>query len=143
MNTTSRILGESEPEFSEQFKDTLALFDAIHLGRMTSLTTRLYKAIETYEHKYGGSKLTRSLLKSYNDYPRARLEDDLLDWYMELQGDFISSMIQDVRDGHIPVVSMAQSILSGHALDGDVDQAILAIANKLGWERADIEGFVE
>jgi hypothetical protein len=143
MNATSRILGESEPEFSEQFKDTLALFDAIHLGRTTSLTTRLYKAIETYEHKYGGSKLTRSLLKSYNDYPRARLQDDLENWYMELQGGLITAVIQAVRDGDILVASLAQSILSGHALGGDVDQAITAIANKLGWPRSDIEGFAE
>ena len=60
---------------------------------------------------------------------------------MELQADFIFNFVRAVKNGEIPVASLLHSVLSGHALEGDVDLAMSAIGNKLGWDRADLSGF--
>jgi hypothetical protein len=60
---------------------------------------------------------------------------------MELQADFIYNFVRAVKNGEIPVASLLHSVLSGHALEGDVDLALLSIADKVGWDRADLTGF--
>jgi len=137
MNTVSKILGESEPEFSEQFKDTLALFDPVQKVMDSPGDRALHQAIEAYEAKYGSSTLTRELGQACDDCS----QDDLNDWAMELQADFIYNFVRAVKNGEIPVASLLHSVLSGHALEGDVDLALLSIADKVGWDRADLTGF--
>ena len=139
MNATSRILGESEPEFSEQFKDTLALFDPLERVMDSPGDVALDQAIQAYEAKYGSSTLTTELGRACDDYS----QDDLNDWAMELQADFIFNFVRAVKNGEIPVASLLHSVLSGHALEGDVDLAMSAIGNRLGWDRADLSGFYE
>lgn len=139
MNTTSKILGESEPEFSEQFKDTLALFDPLEQVMDSPGDVALDQAIQAYEAKYGSSTLTRELGRACDDCSQS----DLNDWAMELQADFIFNFVRAVKNGEIPVASLLHSVLSGHVLKGDVDLAISAIGNKLGWDRADLSGFYE
>jgi hypothetical protein len=139
MNTTNRILGESEPEFSEQFKDTLALFDPLERVMDSPGDVALDQAIQAYEAKYGNSTLTTDLGRACDDCS----QHDLNDWAMELQADFIFNFVRAVKNGEIPVASLLHSVLSGHALEGDVDLAISAIGNRLGWDRADLSGFYE
>ena len=148
MNTTDRILGESEPEFSEQFKDTLALFDPLERVMDSPGDVALDQAIQAYEAKYGSSTLTTELGRACYDYHYAKdvlngSQDDLNDWAMELQADFIFNFVRAVKNGEIPVASLLHSVLSGHALEGDVDLAMSAIGNRLGWDRADLSGFYE
>ena len=139
MNTTNRILGESEPEFSEQFKDTLALFDPLERVMDSPGDVALDQAIQAYEAKYGNSTLTTDLGRACDDCS----QHDLNDWAMELQADFIFNFVRAVKNGEIPVASLLHSVLSGHALEGDVDLAMSAIGNRLGWDRADLSGFYE
>ena len=139
MSTTSKILGESEPEFSEQFKDTLALFDPLERVMDSPGDVALDQAIQAYEAKYGSSTLTTELGRACDDCS----QDDLNDWAMELQADFIFNFVRAVKNGEIPVASLLHSVLSGHALEGDVDLAMSAIGNRLGWDRADLSGFYD
>ena len=145
MNTVSKILGESKPEFSEQFKDTLALFDPVHKVMDSPGDRALHQAIEAYEAKYGSSTLTRELGQACDDCGpeeiRSCSQDDLNDWAMELQSDLIHNFVRAVKNGEIPVASLLHSVLSGHALEGDVDLALSSIADKVGWDRADLSGF--
>ncbi len=63
---------------------------------------------------------------------------------MEMQADFIYNFVQAVKNGEIPVTSLADSILSGHALDNNnLDLALSAIAKRTGWTVQDLERFTQ
>jgi|688.fasta_scaffold40254_4 hypothetical protein len=146
MKAIDRILGESEPQFSEQFNDTLALFG--HVQQLADWSREedapspgdeaLHQAIQAYEAKYGSSTLTRDLGQACDD---CYTQDDYGQWAMEVQGDLIYNFVRAIKNGEIPVSSLLHSVLSGHALEGDIDLALSAIADRLGWERADLTGF--
>jgi hypothetical protein len=146
MNSVSRILGESEPQFSEQFNDTLALFGPVQQlvdwSREEDAPSpgdeALHQAIQAYEAKYGSSTLTRDLGQACDD---CYTQDDFNDWAMGLQGDLIYNFVRAIKNGEIPVSSLLHSVLSGHALEVDIDLALSAIADRLGWDRADLNGF--
>lgn len=145
MNAVSKILGESEPEFSPQFTHTLALIGPLRKKMSNPRHQGIDNALSLYVARYGSSALTDKLderLGSASDVMDS--EDDTMDWAMEMQTDFIYYFIQAVKKGEIPVTSLADSILSGHALDNnDLDLALSAIANRAGWTVQDLEGFTQ
>ena len=145
MNAVSKILGESEPEFSPQFTHTLALIGPLRKKMSNPRHQGIDNALRLYVARYGSSALTDKLderLGSASDVVDS--EDDTMDWAMEMQTDFIYYFIQAVKKGEIPVTSLADSILSGHALDNnDLDLALSAIANRTEWTVRDLEGFTQ
>ena len=151
MNAVNKILGESEPEFSPQFNHTLDLIGPLRKKMSNPRHQGIDNALSLYVARYGSSALTDKLdnylgeasyLGSESDVMGS--EDDTMDWAMEMQADFIYNFVQAVKNGEIPVTSLADSILSGHALDNnDLDLALSAIANRTGWTVRDLEGFTQ
>jgi hypothetical protein len=145
MNAVSKILGESEPEFSPQFTHTLALIGPLRKKMSNPRHQGIDNALSLYVARYGSSALTDGLndcLSFASDVMGS--EDNTMDWAMEMLTDFLYNFIQAVKKGEIPVTSLADSILSGHALDNnDLDLALPAIAKRAGWTVQDLEGFTQ
>ena len=129
MNITSKILGESELEFSEQFKDVLALMRGIWdlsdqwWDHMTSptLDKRTIKSVANlaYQHikKYGRSKLTDGILSHIEG--RVKIHDCL---WNEIFVVMAIDAIEAINSGQLKPYSDVASILMGHSLGTSISK---------------------
>jgi hypothetical protein len=139
MNTTDRILGESEPEFSTHLKDALALVSAVielHnecadevdsednqvLRPLSHWLARLRIPWQAYEAKYPQEK---TLSQAMYDHVGAQVEiadgEEPIDYYNDfwfyLKLGMIKAIGEAIKSGDIEPYSMVDSILSGMALN--------------------------
>ena len=143
MNTTDRILGESEPEFSTHLKDALALVSAVielHnecadevdsednqvLRPLSHWLARLRIPWQAYEAKYPQEK---TLSQAMYDHVGAQVEiadgEEPIDYYNDfwfyLKLGMIKAIGEAIKSGDIEPYSMVDSILSGMALNDAPD----------------------
>jgi hypothetical protein len=123
MSTTSKILGESEPEFSEQFKGVLTLMsDLWDLSDMwldqESTPTRDKRFIRSaanlaHQHvkKYGRSLITDNFLEGVGG--RVLMSDY---FWVELFEGMALSAIEAIKSGQLQPYDGLESILMGHSL---------------------------
>ena len=139
MNTTDRILGESEPEFSTHLKDALALVSAVSelhnecadevdsednqvLRPLSHWLARLRIPWQAYEAKYPQEK---TLSQAMYDHVGAQVEiadgEEPIDYYNDfwfyLKLGMIKAIGEAIKSGDIEPYSMVDSILSGMALN--------------------------
>ena len=118
MNTTSKILGESEPEFSEQFRGVLTLMSGLwhlsdtyernHTDRfMTSAADLAHQHVK----KYGRSPLTDNILASVEG--RVMIRDY---FWSNLLEDVAFDTIQAINSGQLEPYGGVESVLMGHSL---------------------------
>ena len=141
MNTTDRILGESEPEFSTHLKDALALVSAVDelhnecadevdseevLRPLSHWLARLRIPWQAYEAKYPQEK---TLSQAMYDHVGAQVEiadhEEPIDYYNNfwffLKLGMIKAMGEAIKSGDIEPYSMVDSILGGMALNDAPD----------------------
>ena len=115
MNTTSIILGESEPgpesEFSERFKLALGLARAAATSFDERDNSFLTQAIEEYVAKYGNSDLTKSMLKS------SKYKGIWPTWLYRNQLTFINGVLEALQSGEIEPYSLVHSVMKGSSLE--------------------------
>jgi hypothetical protein len=118
MNTTSKILGESEPEFSEQFKGVLTLMNGLRDLSDTysrNLTRRFMTSAADLAHqqvkKYGRSPLTDNILASVEG--RVMIRDY---FWSNLLEDVAFDTIQAINSSQLEPYGGVESILMGHSL---------------------------
>jgi len=115
MNTTSIILGESEPgpesEFSERFKAALGLARAATTSFDERDNSFLTHAIEEYVAKYGNSDLTKSMLKS------SKRQGLWPTWLYRNQLTFIDGVLEGLQSGEIEPYSLVHSVMNGSSLE--------------------------
>jgi hypothetical protein len=118
MNTTSKILGESEPEFSEQFKGVLTLMSGLRDLSDTysrNLTRRFMTSAADLAHqhvkKYGRSPLTDNILASVEG--RVMIRDY---FWSNLLEDVAFDTIQAINSSQLEPYGGVESILMGHSL---------------------------
>jgi hypothetical protein len=151
MSTTSKILGESEPEFSEQFKGVLTLMsDLWDLSDMwwddeESTPTRDMMFMRSaaklgHQHvkKYGRSPLTDKITKDHT-MEFKWLNDD---FWVELFGYMALAAIEAINSGQLQPYDELESILMGHSLGFSITSektpeslpVMTAIANAMDFE---------
>ena len=146
MTTVCKILGESGPEFSEQFKDTLALIRSTGDLARTPLThgrglegtkQRVKDLLRAYETKHGESKLATSLEK----YLASNNQSS--NFWFDFQSDLLFHTIKAITSDDMPPFGAVGSILHGGSLEGfslkpDDNPSNLvilkAIADSGGWD---------
>ena len=146
MTTVCKILGESGPEFSEQFKDTLALIRSTGDLARTPLThgrglegtkQRVKDLLRAYETKHGESKLATSLEK----YLASNNQSS--NFWFDLQSYLLFHTIKAITSDDVPPFGAVGSILHGGSLEGfslkpDDNPSNLvilkAIADSGGWD---------
>jgi hypothetical protein len=118
MNTTSKILGESEPEFSEQFRGVLTLMSGLwHLSDTyeRNHTRRFMTSAADLAHqhvrKYGRSPLTDNILASVEG--RVMIRDY---FWSNLLEDVAFDTIQAINSSQLEPYGGVESILMGHSL---------------------------
>jgi hypothetical protein len=121
MTTVCKILGESDPEFSEQFKDTLVLIRStgdlartpLTHGRGLKATKQQMKdLLRAYETKHGESKLATSLEKYL-----ARNNQSSNFWF-DLQSYLLFHTIKAITSDDMPPFGAVDTILHGGSLEG-------------------------
>ena len=150
MSTTSKILGESEPEFSEQFKGVLTLMsDLWDLSDMwwddeESTPTRdmmFMRSVAKLGHqhvkKYGRSPLTDKILERVEGLVRT---PDY--FWIELFEDLALEAIEAINSGQLQPYGAVESVLMGHSLGFSITSektpeslpVMAAIANAMDFE---------
>jgi hypothetical protein len=149
MNTTSKILGESEPEFSEQFKGVLTLMsDLWDISDMwldqESTPTRDKRFIRSaanlaHQHvkKYGRSPITDKFLEGVGH--RVLMSDY---FWVELFEGMALSAIEAINSGQLQPYDGVESVLMGHSLGFSITSektpeslpVMMAIANAMDFE---------
>ena len=150
MSTTSKILGESEPEFSEQFKGVLTLMsDLWDLSDMwwddeESTPTRDMMFMRSaaklgHQHvkKYGRSPLTDKILERVEGLVRT---PDY--FWIELFEDLALEAIEAINSGQLQPYGAVESVLMGHSLGFSITSektpeslpVMTAIANAMDFE---------
>jgi hypothetical protein len=114
----SKILGESEPEFSEQFKGVLTLMNGLRDLSDTysrNLTRRFMTSAADLAHqhakKYGRSPLTDNILASVEG--RVMIRDY---FWSNLLEDVAFDTIQAINSSQLEPYGGVESILMGHSL---------------------------
>ena len=114
----SKILGESEPEFSEQFKGVLTLMNGLRDLSHTysrNLTRRFMTSAADLAHqhvkKYGRSPLTDNILASVEG--RVMIRDY---FWSNLLEDVAFDTIQAINSSQLEPYGGVESILMGHSL---------------------------
>jgi len=114
----SKILGESEPEFSEQFKGVLTLMSGLRDLSDTysrNLTRRFMTSAADLAHqhvkKYGRSPLTDNILASVEG--RVMIRDY---FWSNLLEDVAFDTIQAINSSQLEPYGGVESILMGHSL---------------------------
>ena len=114
----SKILGESEPEFSEQFKGVLTLMSGLRDLSDTysrNLTRRFMTSAADLAHqhvkKYGQSPLTDNILASVEG--RVMIRDY---FWSNLLEDVAFDTIQAINSSQLEPYGGVESILMGHSL---------------------------
>ena len=138
MNTVSKILGESEPEFSTHLKDALALVSAVNkLHNECSVETesednpvvrplgywlaKLKIPCQAYESKYPQEK---TLPQAMYDHVGSQIEiadnEEPIDYYNDfwfyLKLGMIKAIGEAIKSGDIEPYSLVDRILSGMAM---------------------------
>ena len=154
MSTTSKILGESEPEFSEQFKGVLTLMsdlwdvsdiwlDQDHLpgetapARNKRLTRSAANLAYRHVKKYGRSPLTDKILERVEGLVRT---PDY--FWIELFEDLALEAIEAINSGQLQPYGAVESVLMGHSLGFSITSektpeslpVMAAIANAMDFE---------
>jgi hypothetical protein len=114
----SKILGESEPEFSEQFRGVLTLMNGLRDLSDTysrNLTRRFMTSAADLAHqhakKYGRSPLTDNILASVEG--RVMIRDY---FWSNLLEDVAFDTIQAINSSQLEPYGGVESILMGHSL---------------------------
>jgi hypothetical protein len=143
MNTVSKILGESEPEFSTHLKDALALVSAVNkLHNECSVETesednpvvrplgywlaKLKIPCQAYESKYPQEK---TLPQAMYDHVGSQIEiadnEEPIDYYNDfwfyLKLGMIKAIGEAIKSGDIEPYSLVDRILSGMAMSDSPD----------------------
>ena len=135
-NDVSKILGESEPEFSTHLKDALALVSAVHKLHdesdydqnqvLSYWLAKLKIPWQAYESKYPQEK---TLPQAMYDHEGSQIEitdnEEPIDYYNDfwfyLKLGMIRAIGEAIKSGDIEPYSMVYRILSGMAMSDAPD----------------------
>ena len=110
MNTTGRILGESSPQFTEEFNDLLDLARAISTSYDIEDIRFIKSAVANYEAKYGSNDLTE-YLKFESGF-----KEDLNNWAGDRFTIFLAEIIRMITDGKVQPYSLVDQVMMGYPL---------------------------
>lgn len=110
MNTIEKMLGESSPQFTEEFSDLLDLARAISTSYDIEDVRFLRKAVAKYEATHGPNDLTK-YLKDESGF-----KEDLNNWAGDRFTVFLAEIIHMIADGTVQPYSLADQVMMGYPL---------------------------
>lgn len=158
MKTINRILGESEPPFSEVFKDTLALMKEVsnlysewaqaevqtnsHNQKLCNALTRLSF---DYDKRHGSDLAERSILRQVDS--GRRVNDD---FWSDVTNDLAINTLEAIQNGTMQAYDSVGSILMGQSLGVELKDPspdnlpiVQAMADAMDFDVDHIYGLIE